>query len=168
MDSVFLRRLYVLVFVELATRRVHLGGLTANPSGPWVTQRARELVEGFAGFRFLIRDTKFSASFDAVFRAEGIEVIRIPIRAPQANAICERAIGTIRRECLDRIITVGRNHLEALLNEYLHHYNGHRPHRSLDQWPPQGRSNNTRAAPEAPVIRRDRLGGLIHEYKSAA
>ena len=169
-ETVFLRRLYVLIFVELSTRQVHLGGVTANPTGLWVTQRARELIGGFAGFRFLIRDrdAKFSASFDAVFEAEGIEVIRIPVGAPQANAICERAVGTVRRECLDRMVVFGRRHLEAILTEYLCHYNGHRPHRSLDQSPPQGRSNDTRAALGAPVIRRDILGGLIHEYESAA
>ena len=169
-DTVFFRRLYVLIFLELATRRVHLGGITTNPSGPWVTQRARELVGRFSGFRFLIRDrdAKFSTSFDAVFESEGIEVIRTPMAAPQANAICERVVGTLRRECLDRMLVFGRRHLEAVLAEYLGHYNGHRPHRSLGQRPPEARTTRASADPDALIVRRDRLGGLIHEYELAA
>ena len=169
-DTVFLRRLYVLIFVEVATRRVHLGGMTTNPTGPWVTQRARELADRFSGFRFLIRDrdAKFSASFDVVFAAEGINVIRTPIGAPQANAICERVMGTLRRECLDRVLIFGRRHLEAILTEYLRHYNGHRPHRSLGQQPPDGGSRRQSVDAGTPIARRDLLGGIIHEYDLAA
>jgi len=169
-DTVFLRRLYVLVFVELGSRRLHLGGITPNPSGEWLAQRARELSGRFSGFRFLIRDreTKFTASFDAVFAAEGIEVIQTPFRAPKANSVCERAIGTLRRECLDRLLIFGRGQLATVLSEYLAHYNGHRPHRSLGQCPPEGRTAARSPDAETPVLRRDRLGGLIHEYELAA
>jgi hypothetical protein len=169
-DTVFLRRLYVLVFVELASRRLHLGGITPNPSGQWLAQRARELSGRFSGFRFLIRDreTKFTASFDAVFAAEGIEVIQTPFRAPKPNSVCERAIGTLRRECLDRLLIFGRGQLAAVLSEYLAHYNGHRPHRSLGQCPPEGRTAARLPDADTPILRRDRLGGLIHEYELAA
>jgi transposase InsO family protein len=169
-DTVFLRRLYVLIFVELATRRVHLGGVTTNPTGEWVSQRARELAERFSGFRFLIRDrdAKFSAGFDAVFATEGIAVMRTPAKAPQANAICERVVGTLRRECLDRLLIFRRRQLEAVLSEYFAHYNGHRPHRSLDQRPPVAEARRRSADAGATVVRRDLLGGLIHEYRLAS
>jgi hypothetical protein len=169
-DTVFLRRLYVLIFVELATRRVHLGGVTANPTGEWATQRARELAGCFSGFRFLIRDrdAKFSASFDAVLASDGIAVIQTPIRAPQANAICERMVGTLRRECLDRLLIFGRRQLETILSQYLAHYHRHRPHRSLCQRSPDGQGRNRSPSAGKAVIRRDRLGGLIHEYEWAA
>jgi transposase InsO family protein len=162
-----LRQLYVLIFIEHGTRQVHLAGITANPNRAWVTQRARELSERFSDFRFLIRDrdAKFTDSFDAVFAAQGIEVIRTPVGAPRANAICERAIGTLRRECLDHLVVLGVRHLETVLVEYLDHYNRHRPHRSLRQRRPSGQRERPPAAAHAPVIRHDRLGGLIHEYK---
>jgi transposase InsO family protein len=135
-----------------------------------VTQRAREVAEGFSGLRFLIRDrdAKFSASFDAVFVAEGLEVMETSIRAPQANAICERAVGTLRRECVDHLLIFGRRQLQAVLHEYLVHYNSHRPHRSLRQRPPARLSTTASADSDAPILRRDRLGGLIHEYQRAA
>jgi transposase InsO family protein len=144
-DTVLLRSLYVLFFVELDTRRVIVTGVTAHPTGAWVVQRARNLTMDLANrahpVQFLIRDrdTKFTPSFDEVFRSEGIRIIRTPIRAPRANAIAERLIGTIRRECLDRMLIVGRRHLEAVVREYVEHYNSHRPHRSLGQLPPQPR-----------------------------
>lgn len=176
-DTVLLRRLYVLVFIHHETRLVRIVGITANPVTGWVTQQARnlsmELAEHANPVKFLIRDrdAKFTASFDAVFAAEGTRVIKSPIRAPRANAICERVIGTIRRECLDRTLIFGRRHLEAVLAEYIEHYNSHRPHRSLSQRPP--------AAPDVtpPTIgdidvarlrRADLLGGLIHEYRIVA
>ena len=120
-DTVFLQRLYVLIFIEHATRRVHLGGITAHPTGPWVTQRARELAERFSGLRSLVRDrdAKFTTSFDGVSASEGIEVIRTPVRAPGANAICERVVGTLRRECLDRMLICGRRHLNKVLTQYV-------------------------------------------------
>jgi putative transposase len=176
-DTVLFRRLYVLVFIELATRQVHLAGITTNPTGEWATQQARNIIETFVvdrtePIRFLIhdRDSKFTASFDEVFRSEGIRTIRTPVRAPRANAFIERWIGTARRECLDRILIVNRQHLERVLPVYISHYNEHRPHRSLNQRPP-----NEQPPPESETVialdrvhREDVLGGLIHEYKAAA
>jgi putative transposase len=136
-DTVLFRRLYALVFIELATRQVYLAGITANPTGEWATQQARNIIETFVDraepIRFLIhdRDSKFTAAFDEVFRSDGIRVIRTPVRAPRANAFIERWIGTVRRECLDRILIVNRRHLERVLPAYIRHYNEHRPHRSL-------------------------------------
>jgi putative transposase len=143
-DTVLPRRLYVLFFIELDTRLVSIAGVTANPVAGWVTQQARdlchELAERTAPVKFLIRDrdTKFVSSFDAVFTAEEIRIIKTPVRAPRANAVAERFVGTIRRECLDRLLLLGRRHLEAVPAEYVDHYNGRRPHRSLDQRCPAG------------------------------
>jgi transposase InsO family protein len=120
-DTVLFRRLYVFVFIELATRQVYLAGITANPTGEWATQQARNIIETFVNraepIRFLIhdRDSTFTAAFDEVFRSDGIRVIRTPVRAPRANAFIERWIGTVRRECLDRILIVNRRHLERVL-----------------------------------------------------
>jgi len=175
-DTVLFRRLYVLVFIELATRHVYLAGITANPTGEWATQQARNIIETVVErtqpLRFLIhdRDSKFTAAFDEVFRSDGIRTIRTPVRAPRANAFIERWIGTVRRECLDRMLILNRRHLERALPVYIRHYNEHRPHRSLDQRPPI-----EEPPPESEtnvdldhVQQRDLLGGLIHEYKAAA
>ena len=172
-DTVFLRRLYVLVVIEHHRRRVHVAGITAHPTGAWVTQQARNLLMDLGNrvdrFRFLIRDrdSKFTAAFDAVFIGADIRIIRTPVRAPRANAIAERFIGTLRRECLDHLLVTGPRHLAGVLREYLAHYNTHRPHRSLDQHPPAGRTSLPSEAPVRP-LRRDRLGGLIHEYVQVA
>ncbi len=145
-DTVLFRRLYVLAFIELATRQVHLAGVTTNPTGGWVTQQARNIIETFVDrtepIRFLIhdRDSKFTVAFDEVFRSTGIRAIRTPVRAPNANAFIERWIGTVRRECLDRLLIVNRRHLERVLPVYVEHYNAHRPHRSLRQRSPTGRA----------------------------
>ena len=169
LDTVFLRRLYVLVVIEHGRRRVHLAGITAHPTDAWVTQQARNLLmdlgEYAAQVRFLIRDrdSRFTAAFDAVFTGTDIHVLRTPVRAPRANAIAERWIGTLRRECLDHLLIAGPRHLAAVLQEYIEHYNAHRPHRSLDQHPPAGRTPPPSGATIRP-IRRDRLGGLVHEY----
>ncbi len=175
-DTVLFRRLYVLVFIELATRQVYLAGITASPTGEWATQQARKIIDTFVErtepIRFLIhdRDSKFTAAFDEVFRSEGIRTIRTPVRAPRANGFIERWIGTVRRECLDRILIVNRRQLERVLPVYIRHYNEHRPHRSLHQRPPLGEPSPESETVVAldPVWRRDILGGLIHEYKAAA
>src|SRR6266542_3536144 len=123
-------------------------------------------------FRLLIhdRDRKFSRAFDEVFRSEGIDVIRTPVQAPNANAFAERWVRTVRSDCLDRILIVGRRHLERVLRVYTKHYNEHRPHRALQLAPPNGDHNvAVDRTSEAPTIRRhDLLGGLIHEYERAA
>ena len=128
-----------------------------------------DLGEHVDQFRFLIRDrdSKFIAPFDAVFAGADIGIIRTPVRAPRANAIVERWIGTLRRECLDHLLITGPRHLAVVLQEYLEHYNTHRPHRSLDQRPPASRTPPPRGATVRP-LRRDRLGGLLHEYVQAA
>ncbi len=129
---VLLRRLYVLIFVHHDSRLMRIAGVTAKPVAAWVTQQARNLClaigERPSAVKFLIqdRDTEFTASFDEVFAAEAIRIIKTPVRAPRANAVCERVIGTIRRECLDQILILGRRHLEAVLSEYVAHYNSHR------------------------------------------
>jgi putative transposase len=173
-DTVLLKRLYVLFVIEVASRRVHVLGVTARPVGEWVTQQARNLVMGLgedvAGFRFLVRDrdTKFTAAFDRVFAAEGIQVLRTPVRAPRANAYAERWVGTVRREVLDRMLIFGCQQLRFVLAEFADHYNVHRPHRSLGQVPPLGPSEPAVVVPAGRVVRRDRLSGLIHEYAQVA
>src|SRR5262249_9091781 len=161
-DSITLRR-YVLFFIELGSRRVHLAGCTTNPTGAWVTQKARNLSLSrvFERTRILIhdRDSKFSASFDQVFRSESIKVIHRPIRAPQANAYAERFVGTVRAECLDWLLILGRRHLEYVLRTYAADYNAERPHRALALVPPEAGNTATRPA-NAKVERHDLLGGL--------
>jgi transposase InsO family protein len=172
-DTVFLRRLYILIVIEHGRRRVHLAGITAHPTGAWVTQQARNLLmdlgDRAAQFRFVIRDrdSKFAAAFDAVFVGADIAIIRTPVRAPRANAIAERFIGSLRRECLDHLLITGRRHLAMVLREFIEHYNTHRPHRSLHQHPPAGPTPPPRGATVRP-LRRDRLGGLVHEYLQVA
>jgi putative transposase len=173
-DTVFLRRLYVLFIIEHGTRRVHLAGITAHPAGEWVTQQARNLLMGLEdhadSFEFLIRDrdAKFTAAFDAVFTAVGVRSIRTPVRAPRANAIAERWVGSARRECLDRMLITSERHLRLVLGEYIDHYNQHRPHRVLQQSPPAGRPHPPAPGANVRVLRRDRLGGLIREYSQVA
>jgi putative transposase len=173
-DTVFLRRLYVLFFIEHGTRRVHLAGITAHPTGAWVTQQARNLLMDLEDraddFRFLIhdRDAKFTATSDAVFTAIGARIIKTPIRAPRANAIAERWVGSARRECLDRMLITGERHLRLVLGECIDHHNQHRPHRALQQNPPAGRFYRAAEMSSMRVLRRDRLGGLIHEYAQVA
>jgi putative transposase len=170
-ETISLRRFYVLFFIELESRRVHLAGCTTNPSGAWVTQQARNLsfTGVFERVRFLIhdRDSKFSGAFDEVFRSEGINVIHTPIRAPQANAYAERFVRTIRAECLDWLLILGRRHLETVLRIYTAHYNRERPHRGLALLTPDP-TNADPPATHREIKRRDRLGGLIHEYHRAA
>ena len=175
-DTVFLRRLYVLLFIEHKTRLLHIAGVTASPTGQWVAQQARNLAMDLGAtmdtMRFLIRDrdSKYTMAFDAVFNAEGIQVIKAPPQAPRANAIRERVIGTLRRALLDRILIAGPGHLRRILAEYTTHYNGHRPHQSLEQRQPD--ADTTIPAPIIDLTgklikRRPILGGLINEYKAA-
>jgi len=175
-DTIWLRRVYVLFFIEHDTRRVHLAGVTVNPSGPWVAQQARNLllVLGERGrrVRFLVRDrdTKFCRGFDDVFHAEVAEVLVTPVQAPNANAYAERWIRTVRSECLDWLLIVGCGHLERVLRIYVQHYNQHRPHRALGLEPPSQSAGPTLVgeARRARVRRYDLLGGVLHEYQRAA
>ena len=159
--------------IEVSSRRVHVLGVTRHPSGAWVPQCARNLVadldEAGRSLRFLIRDrdAKYTTAFDTVLAGAGVEVVKTPPQAPRANAYAERWVGTARRECTDRLLIAGRRHLMLVLDEYVGHYNRHRPHQSLNQRPRHPR----RAAPASSgwkVRRRPVPGGLINEYDRAA
>jgi len=169
-ETIAMRPLWVLFFIELSTRRVHVAGATDHPDSAWVTQQGRNLgiEDRLGGVRFLLRDrdAKFSGPFDEVFASQGIRVIRTPIRAPRANAYAERFVRTIRTDCLDHVLIYGSRHLERVLRTYADHYIEQRPHRGLRLATPSGRSS----APEKgrTIERRDVLGGLIHEYRWAA
>ena len=173
-DTVFLGRLHVLFFIEHGSRRVHLAGITGHPAGEWLTQQARNLLMDLEqqadSLKFVIRDrdAKFTAAFDAVFTAATVRIIKTPVRAPRANAIAERWIASARRECLDRMLTTGERHLRLVLSEYVDHYNVYRPHRTLRQSPPSEREHPPALRNNVRVLRRDRLGGLIHEYTRVA
>jgi transposase InsO family protein len=177
-DTVLLRRLYVLVFIEHGTRRMHLGGVTANPTGEWTVQQARNLALTLGGrfedFRFLIRDrgSNFTQSFDAVFQAVGIRILRTAVQAPRMNATCERLIGTLRRELLDRVLVLGEGHLRAVLAEYQVHYNTARPHQGIGQrvpgWDREGPDATTVDLDAERICRKPVLSGLINEYSRAA
>jgi putative transposase len=176
-DTVLLRRVYALIVIEHGTRRAHLAGITAHPDGPWTTQAARNLLMDIGQradtVKFLIRDRagQFTSSFDTVFTAEGIRILASPPQAPKANAICERVVGTLRRELLDRLLIVNERHLRQVLAEYLRHYNTARPHRSLGQLTPdQADSHPPDPAnlAEHRIRRKQILAGLTHEYYIAA
>jgi putative transposase len=177
-DTVLLKRLYILVFIEHGTRRMHLGGVTANPTSEWTVQQARNLGmslgERFEDMRFLIRDrgSNFTRSFDAVFQATGARILRTAVQAPRMNAICERLVGTLRRELLDRVLILGEAHLHAVLADYQAHYNMARPHQGIAQRVPDGEHDAPRAAVTGVgtqhIRRKPVLGGLINEYTHAA
>jgi putative transposase len=172
-ETITLARLYCLAMVEHATRRVHVLGVTANPTAGWVAQQARNLIleldDRACDFRFLIRDrdSKFTQLFDEVFRAEGIRVVLTAPQAPRMNAIMERWVGSVRRELLDRILIINDRHLRKVLTEYETHFNTHRPHRALNQASPLRTLPDPDEA-DIKVTRRDRLGGLLHEYAQVA
>jgi len=177
-DTVLLKRLYVLVFIEHGTRRMHLGGVTPHPTGQWTVQQARNLAlnldERFEDFRFLIRDrgSNFTASFAAVFQAAETTILRTAVQAPRMNAICERLVGTLRRELLDRVLILGEAHLRAVLAEYQEHYNTARPHQAIGQRAPCSQDQTPRPTATSLGIERIRrkpiLNGLINEYTRAA
>lgn len=176
-DTVFCQRLYVLFVMEVETRRVHILGVTDRPNRDWLTQQARNLVMDLEDrvdrFRFFLRDRdgKFSDAFDAVLAGAGVRVLLSPPRSPKGNAFAERWVGSVRRECTDRMLVLGERHLRAVLDIYADHYNRHRPHQSLQQRPPQAVETG-QLAPVIPLegrIRRTQLlGGLISEYEHAA
>jgi transposase InsO family protein len=177
-ETVWLRRLYVLVFLSIGSRRAEYFACTSNPDTGWMLQQARnllmELEDRGRQVPFLIhdRDAKFPRGFDALLASEKIKVIRTPVQAPNANAHMERWVGSVRRECLDRLLIVGRRHLEHVLRVYVQHYNRQRPHRALDLKPPDARSGSPVQAEsnlqDLRLRRLDLLGGLIHEYEIPA
>ena len=177
-DTVLLKRLYVLVFIEHGTRRMHLGGVTEHPTGEWTVQQARNLAlalgERFGDIRFLLRDrgSNFTAPFDAVFQAAGARILRTAVQAPRMNAICERLVGTLRRELLDRVLILGEAHLRAVLAGYQAHYNTARPHQGIAQRVPDDERGTRRATvtdvDERQIRRKPVLNGLINEYARAA
>ena len=182
-ETVRLKTLYVLFLIELHTRRVRFVGVTDHPNGLWVVQRARELsmrreaerIVGTSAPRFLIRDrdSKFTRAFDDVFASDGIQIIKTPVHAPNANAYAERWVRTVRQECLDWMLIWGRRHLERVLDEYVRHYNDERPHRGLELRPPSSIDVGSTPTPSVVAVagrirRRNRLGGLVHEYYQVA
>ena len=166
-ETVWLRTVYVLFFIELDTRRVHFVGCTRHPTLGWITQQARQLIwkieEVGCRFRFLIRDRdkKFARSFDSIFRSVGIEIIQTPFRALKANAFAERWIRSVRQECLGHILIINEGHLQRVLTEYVAFYNTSRPHQGIDQRTPIHHVQHQR---DGPIRRRDLLGGIIHDY----
>jgi putative transposase len=148
-------------------------GCPAHPTGAWVAQQARTLCwdlegEGPRPTRLLRdRDAKLAPAFDAVFAAQGGRVVRTPARAPRANAVAERRAGTVHRECLDRLLIMDARHLQQVLRGYAEHYNRARPHRAPGLHPPLG-PPPPHPNCSGPVSRRDRLGGVLHEYERVA
>ena len=172
-DTVLLKRLYVLFVMEIQTRRVHILGVTAHPTGAWTAQQARNLLmdlgERAGHFKFLIRDrdSKFTPAFDEILAGNVSRIIKTPVQSPRANSFAERYVGTLRRECLDHLLIHGERHLRQILAEYAQHYNDHRPHQSREQRPPlhePGQAIDVNAR----IKRRQAVQGLISEYRRAA
>jgi putative transposase len=172
-DTVFLKRLYVFFVMEIETRRVHILGVTANPTGSWTAQQARNLLmdlgENAGQFKFLIRDrdAKFTDVFDEVFTSSGVRIIKAPVRSPRANAYAERYVGTLRRECLDHLLIHGERHLRKVLGEFERHYNDHRPHQGRSLRPPLYDPGEVMDM-TARIRRRQAVSGLISEYSRVA
>jgi putative transposase len=172
-DTVFLRRVYVMFVMEIQTRTVHILGATAHPTGAWTAQQARNLLidlgERADRFKFLIRDrdSKFTMTFDDVFAGNGTRVIKTPVHSPKANSFAERFAGTLRRECLDHLLIFGEQHLRKILSQYAQHYNDHRPHQARHQKPPLHKPGQTIDI-TARINRRQAVYGLISEYRRAA
>jgi hypothetical protein len=168
----------VLVFIEHGTRRMRIGGVTANPTGGWTVQQARNLALGlgerFEGVKFLIRDrgSNFTPSFDAVFQAAGTTIVRTAVQAPRMNAICERLAGTLRRELLDRVLILGESYLRAVLAGYQARYNTTRLHQGAARRIPDGEHDAGHLVvadlDRERIHRKPVLGGLINEYSRAA
>jgi putative transposase len=175
-DTLSLKRLYALVFLEHHTRRLHVTGVTAHPTAAWATQQARNLAVDLGmrmdSLRFLIRDrdSRYTTAFDTVFQAQDIEIVKTPVRTPKANAHCEPVIGTLRREVLDHILILGETHARQVLAEYQRHYNTHRPHRAQSQLPPDAHEQPPpiHASDSHRVLRTRVLGGVINEYRYTA
>ncbi len=166
-ETLWLKTVYVLFFIELNTRRVYLAGCTDQPDSAWVTQQARQLTwllqDRPQPARFLIhdRDSKFTGAFDTVFKAQGVQIIRTPFHAPNADAFAERWVRTVREECLDHLFILNASHLRCVLREYVSYYNEARPHQGIQQDTPIPRLP---CANEGAIRRREVLGGLIHDY----
>jgi transposase InsO family protein len=174
-ETVLLKRVYALVFIEHGTRRLHLAGVTAHPTGAWTVQQARNLAmdlgDRLCTLRFLIhdRDPLFTTAFGEVFKAEGLRIVTTAPRTPRMNAICERVIGTLRRELLDRTLILGERRLDLVLREYLTHYNRHRPHQSRRQRPLDIETQPVQdVAGLRSVRRKPVVAGVINEHHHAA
>ena len=169
METIWLKTIYVLFFIELGTRRIHIAGCTTAPDLTWVPQQARQLVwklnDDAKEFAFLIHDNdkKFTSSFDLVFSSEKVEILHTPFQAPRANGICERYMGSLRRECLNHALILNDRHLLRVVREYTHYFNRERPHQEIGQRIPDY-YNRPASSPTGNISSKAFLGGLHHSY----